>query len=45
MESKTKEEKIDLYLPIICALVYVASYLGRHSYKAKLSKKIAQKNI
>ena len=38
MKTKTKEEKIDLYLPIICALVYVASYLGRHSYNSNITQ-------
>lgn len=38
MKNRTKEEKIDIYLPIICALVYVASYLGRHSYNSNITQ-------
>lgn len=38
MKNRTKEEKIDLYLPIICALVYIASYLGRHSYNSNITQ-------
>ena len=38
MKNRTKEEKIDLYLPIICALVYVASYFGRHSYNSNITQ-------
>ena len=38
MKNRTKEEKIDLYLPIICALVYVSSYLGRHSYNSNITQ-------
>ena len=38
MKNRSKEEKIDIYLPIICALVYVASYLGRHSYNSNITQ-------
>lgn len=38
MRNRTKEEKIDIYLPIICALVYFSSYLGRHSYNANIAQ-------
>ena len=38
MKNRTKEEKIDLYLPIICALVYISSYLGRHSYNSNITQ-------
>lgn len=38
MKNKTREEKIDFLLPIICALMYVSSYLGRHSYNSNITQ-------
>ena len=41
MKNRTREEKVDLLLPIICALIYVSSYFGRHSYTSNITQIVA----
>lgn len=38
MKTRTKQEKIDLLLPILCSMIYVSSYLGRHSYNSNIAQ-------
>ncbi len=38
MKTRTKQEKIDLILPILCAMAYISSYLGRHSYNSNITQ-------
>lgn len=37
-EIKDKQKKIDLLLPIICSMIYISSYLGRHSYNSNINQ-------
>lgn len=38
MKTRTKQEKIDLILPFLCAMTYISSYLGRHSYNSNITQ-------
>lgn len=38
IKTKSKQEKIDLLLPIICSMIYISSYLGRHSYNSNINQ-------
>lgn len=41
MKKRTREENVDLLLPIVCALIYVSSYFGRHSYTSNITQIVA----